>query len=139
MSNSELSYPDSDQSHLQASKMFEATNGESYIRAIHQGSTMYLSDLYVPASLRRQGIGTSLLNETVKYAHEVSVDRFIGSITSRQCIDAMTKFFGPDAINIICLGAYEDYAPDEEVPGAAILDYTLPDSVTPKISHIPIA
>lgn len=109
----------------EAPSLLEIQREQSFIRGVIGESTLYLTDLFVPPEQRRAGMATQLLSEAVDRARKTGMTRVMGDITTRQCLDLVTSFFGPDAVKVVFAAEYDGYTEREEVPTVATLDYEI--------------
>ncbi|MDZ7744799.1 MAG: GNAT family N-acetyltransferase [Candidatus Saccharibacteria bacterium] len=87
----------------------------TYLNATHNTITgMFgIATVNVRPDLRRQGVGTRLLQAAFDTALDYEARFIHATLRSRESIDLMQGFFGKDAVSIDRLGSYaQDYVPD---------------------------
>jgi GNAT superfamily N-acetyltransferase len=98
--------------------------GEAYAitRYWPEVGELYLSQIRVPESQRRQGIGSRLLEGVMEVAAEKQAKTITAQIVSHEFLGLARKFFGEEAVWV----QYDGTSSYDARP-VAKLDYKLPD------------
>jgi hypothetical protein len=81
--------------------------GWGFLEATFEPASDIFDIGWLQTSLPRHGLGKLLLQSALDLAVEANAELLTATIVKRQCLDAASRVFGPDAISVEVLGSYD--------------------------------